>query len=99
MEINVEKTKLMINSISGIQREIKVNGQKRGTAMSFKYLQAVVSDHGSKLEILTKIVQATAALTKLKPIWRGKNMSLGSEVKLMCCLGIPIFCMPVNHGP
>ena len=32
-----------------------------------------------------RIAQATAALTKLKPIWRD-NLSLGSKVKLMCSL-------------
>ena len=79
METNAEKTSLMINSASGIQREIKVKGQKLGTVTSFKYLGAVVSDHGSKPEILSRIMQATAALTKLKPIWRGNNISLGSK--------------------
>ena len=76
----------MINSANDIQREIKVKGQKLGNVTSFKYLGAVVSDHGSKSEILSRIVQATAALTKLKPIWRGNNISLGSKVKLMTVL-------------
>ena len=44
MEISAEKTKLMTNSANGIQREIKVKGQKLGTVTSFKYLGAVVSD-------------------------------------------------------
>ena len=35
--------------------------------------------------------QATAALTKLKPIWRDNNLSLGSKVKLMRSLIISIF--------
>ena len=48
MEISAEKTKLMKNSANGIQREIKVKGQKLGTVTSFKYLGAVVSDDGSK---------------------------------------------------
>ena len=52
MEITAEKTKLMTNSINGIQREIKVKGQKLGTVTSFKYLGAVVSDDGFKPEIL-----------------------------------------------
>ena len=52
MEISAEKTKLMTNSTSGIQREIKVKGQKLGTVTSFKYLGAVVSDDGSKPEAL-----------------------------------------------
>ena len=97
---SAEKTKLMTNSTSCIQREIKVKGQQLGTVTSFKYLGAVVSDDGSKPEVLSRIAQATAALTKLKPVWRDNNISLGSKVKLMRSLVISIFfCMPGNHGP
>ena len=60
MEISAEKT----NSTNGIQREIKVKGQKLGTVTSFKYIGAVVSDDGSKPEVLSRIAQATAALTR-----------------------------------
>ena len=91
MEISAEKTKVMTNSANGIQREIKVKGQKLDTVTSFKYLGAVVSDDGSKPEVLSRIAQATAALTKLKPIWRDKNISLGSKMKLMRSLVISIF--------
>ena len=91
MEISAEKTKLMTNSANGIQREIKVKGQVLGTVTSFKYLGAVVSDDGSKPEVLSRIAQATAAFTKLKPIWRDNNISLGSKVKLMRSLVISIF--------
>ena len=81
----------MTNSASGIQREIKVKGQKLGTVTSFKHLGSVVSDDGSKPEVLLRIAQATAALTKLKPIWRDNNISLGSKVMLMRSLVISIF--------
>ena len=91
MEISAEKTKLMTNSANGIQREIKVKGQKLDTVTSFKYLGAVVSDDGSKPKVLSRTAQATAALTKLKPIWRDNNISLGSKVKLMRSLVIFIF--------
>ena len=91
MEISAEKIKLMTNSANGIQREIKVKGQKFGTVTSFKYLGAVVSDDGSKPEVLSRIEQATAALTKLKPIWRDNNISLGSKAKLMRSLVTSIF--------
>ena len=90
MEISAEKTKLMTNSANGIQREIKVKG-KFGTVTSFKYLGTVVSNDGSKPEVLSRIEQATAALTKLKPIWRDNNISLGSKLKLMRSLVISIF--------
>ena len=42
IEFSAEKTKLMTNSANGIQREIKVKGQKLDTVTSFKYLGAVV---------------------------------------------------------
>ena len=91
MEISAEKTKLMTNSANGIQKEIKVKGQKLGTVTSFEYLGAVVLDDGSNPEILSRIAQTMAALTKLKPIWRDNNISLGSKVKLMRSLVISIF--------
>ena len=78
MEISAEKTRLMTNSANGIRREVKVKGQKLGTVTSFKYLGAVVSDEGTKPKVLSRIAQATTALTKLKPIWRDKNICLGS---------------------
>ena len=83
--------KNVTNSANVIQRKIKVKGQKLGTITSFKYLGAVVSDDGSKPEVLPRIAQATAALTKLKPMWRDNNISLGSKVTLMRSLAISIF--------
>ena len=77
MEISAKKTKLMTNSAYAIQREIKVKKQVLGTVTSFKYHGEVVSDDGSKPEVVSRIAQATAVLTKLKPIWRDNNLSLG----------------------
>ena len=57
MEISAEKTKLMTNNTSGINTEIKVNGQKLETVISFKYLGSVITDEGSKPEILSRIAQ------------------------------------------
>ena len=99
-EISVEKTKLMTNSANGIQKEIKVKGQKLGTVTSFEYLGAVVLDDGFKPEVFSRTAQATAALSKLKPIWRNNNISLGSKVKLMQSpVFFPYLCMPVSPGP
>ena len=38
MEISAEKTKLMTNNDTGINKDIKVKGQKLETVTSFKYL-------------------------------------------------------------
>ena len=56
------------SNTGGINTEIKVNGQKLETVTSFKYLGSVMNDEGSKPEILSRIAQTTAALTRLKPV-------------------------------
>ena len=81
----------MTNSANGCHREIKAKIQKFGTVTGFKYLEAIVSDQSSKPEVLSRIVQATAALTKPKPIGRDNNISFGSKVKLMRSHVISIF--------
>ena len=74
MEVSAEEIKLMTNSSNAIQTEINVKEQKLGTVTSFiKYLRAVVSDHGPKPQILSRIAQAAADLTKLKTIWRERT--------------------------
>ena len=42
----------MTNNIRGINTEVKVNGQKFKTARSFKKLSSVITDEGSKPDIL-----------------------------------------------
>lgn len=90
MQISAEKTKLMTNNSNGINTDINVDGQKLETVNSFKYLGAIVSDEGSKKEILSRIAQATAALTKLKYIWNDQNISTASKIRLMRSLVISI---------
>ena len=90
MEISAEKTKLMITP-AGINKEDKINGRKLETVRSFQYLGSVVSDEGSKPEILSGIAQATAALTRLKPVWIDKSISLSSKIRLMRSLVTFIF--------
>ena len=83
MEISAEKTKLMTNNTSGINKEIKLNWQKLETVTSFKCLDSVVSDEGLKSETLARISQTTAALTRLKPVWNDRSVSLSSKMRLM----------------
>ena len=91
MEISPEKTKLMTNNTSGINTEIKVNGEKLETVTRFKYLGSVITNEGSKPEILSRIAQTTAALTKLKPVLNDRNISLSSKIRLMRPLVTSIF--------
>ena len=83
MEVSAEKTRLITNNASGINTKIKVNGQKLETVTSFKYLGSVITDEGSKPKMLSKIAQTTAALTRLKPVWNDRSISLSSKIRLM----------------
>ena len=100
MEISTEKPKLMTNYASGIFTEIKVNVQKLETVASFMYLGSVITDEGSMPEILPRIAQTTAALTRLKPVWIDKSISLtlSSKIPLMPSLVTSIFLYACEHG-
>ena len=91
MEISAEKARLIANNTSGTNTAIKLNGQTLDTVTSFKYLGSVITDEGSKPEILSRTAQTTAALTRLKPIWNDRSISLRSKIWLMHSLVTPIF--------
>ena len=54
-------------------------------------LSSYVYDQGSKPEILSRIAETTAALTRLKPVWNDKSISLSSKMQLMHSLVTSIF--------
>ena len=59
--------------------------------VNFKYLGSVITDEGSKPDILSRIAQTTAALARLKPVWNDRSISLSSKIQLMRSLVISIF--------
>ena len=90
MEISAEKTTLMPNNTSGINTEIRVNKQKLETVTSFKYLGSLINDESFKPQILSRIAQTTA-LTRLKPVWNDRSISLSSMIRLKRSLVTSIF--------
>ena len=58
---------------------------------AFKYLGSVITDEGSKPEIISRIAQTIAALTRLKPVWINKSISLSSKIRLIRSLVTSIF--------
>ena len=72
----------MTNNINGIHIEIKASGQKLQTVTNFKYMGAIISDAGSKAELLSRIAQWTTTMTRLRPIWNDRNITLRSKVSL-----------------
>ena len=91
MMIGPDKTKVMANNPNDFHREIKIKGQMLEEVENFKYIGAIISNEGSKPEILSGIALTTAALSRMKIIWRDKNSSLVSKVKLMRTLILSTF--------
>ena len=91
MEIGPDKTKVMANNPNGFQTEIKIMDLGLEAVKNFKYLGSIISNEGSKPEILSRIAHITAALSRLKIIWRDKNISLTSKVKLMQTIILTFF--------
>ena len=91
MQMSAEKTRLMTNDTNGISTDITIDNEKMETVHSFKYLGAIVSDEGSKPDVLSRIAQTTAAVTNLKIVWNDKNIAISSKIRLMRSLAMSIF--------
>ena len=53
--------------------------------------RTVITNEGSKPEVISRIAQTTAALTRLKPVWNDRSISLSSTIRLMRSLATSIF--------
>ena len=91
MEINAQKTKIMSNNPQALTNNISVAGTSLEVVENFKYLGSVISEEGSKPELLARIGQTTAALAKLNHLWRNRAISLRSKIQLMRSLVTSIF--------
>ena len=89
MEISAESSKLVTNNTSDINTEVKLNGQKLETVTSFKCLGSLITDEGSRPEILSGIAQMTAALVRLELAWNGRSTCLSSKIRLIRSLANP----------
>ena len=59
MEIGPDKINVMTINPNGFQKEIKIKGQRLEEVENFKYLGTIISNEGSKPEILSRIAETT----------------------------------------
>ena len=62
-------------------------------------LGSVITDEGSKPDLLSTIAQTTAALTRLKPVWIDRNFLSAPRYDWCVPLSHLSSCMLVNLGP
>ena len=70
---------------------ITLNGTDLDTVTKIKYLRAIISEEGSKKEILARAAQTTTAVARLKPIWRDNNIALKYKLNLLQALVLSLF--------
>ena len=83
MEISPEKTKIMSKNANGLTKTIKVKSYNLETVTNFKYLGTIVTDEGTKREVLTRIAQATSGLIKLKTVWKDRKITSKHRIQIL----------------
>ena len=91
MQISAEKSKVMRMGSSD-ELDVLIDGKNLETVTQFKYLGAIITeDARSVQEIKIRIAVATSSLSKLKTIWRDKNISMKTRMSLLRALVTSVF--------
>ena len=91
MEVSTEKSKVLVNSTTNTHAEIYMNGQQLEEVDAFKYLGATLTKDGrSTTEVKTRLAIATSAMAKLNKIWRSREISFPTKMKLYRSLVLSI---------
>ena len=83
MDVSIEKSKFIANSMNNISADISINGRKLEEVTFFKYLGATLCKDGSCFaEVLIRLASAMTAMARLNSIWRCSTFSFASKVQL-----------------
>ena len=79
------------HTLSGQDTAVHQSRAAHGVPSMYTMLCTLWYHEGSKPEVLSRIEQAAAAVTKLKVIWNNKNITISSKVRLIHSLAISIY--------
>ena len=101
MEISTEKSKLLVTGASrGLSASIAIDGKQLEQVDEFKYLGSTITDDQRSIkEVRSRIAAASAAVARLVTIWRDRNISTGSKLRLLNAIVLSIFLMLASLGP
>jgi len=77
IEISAGKTQRMTNNTNDISIDVRNNGEKLDEVDSFKNLAAIITDQGSKPEVLSRLSRTcpdNSSTARLKTIWNGSKL-------------------------
>ncbi|PIK43798.1 endonuclease-reverse transcriptase [Apostichopus japonicus] len=85
MEISAGKTKLMTNSTTPFTRNIVASGQQLDTVKQLKYLGAIISEEGSKAEVLARNCTDSRSIGKAQTNLERQQLFLPVQVEALAC--------------
>ena len=92
MEVSSEKSKVMVNgNDNSNEAHIIMNGQTLEEVEAFKYLGATLTKDGrSSTEVKIRLAISMSAMAGLSKIWRSKDISFPTKIKLFRSLVLSI---------
>ena len=92
MEINTDKSKILVNSRQPTQPcTININNTPLEQVNQFKYLGAVVTTDGdSSKELRTRLTLGVAAMASLARLWSGRSISIRTKVRVYRSMVVPV---------
>uniref|UniRef100_A0A3Q0RSH2 Reverse transcriptase domain-containing protein n=1 Tax=Amphilophus citrinellus TaxID=61819 RepID=A0A3Q0RSH2_AMPCI len=92
MEVSSDKSKVTVNSNDNNSVNIAMYGKQPEEAEGFKYFGSTITkDDRCTAEIKSRIAIATSAMSGLSKIWRAKEISFKTKLKLYKSLVLSIF--------
>ena len=89
---STEKTKFMVVGKCDVTTTIAIQGKNTDKMDDFCYVGSVVSNNSSRdNEIRTRLVKDNSVFKRLNNIWKEKEFSTGTEVRLYNALVISTF--------
>jgi len=85
LEINVSKTKTMVNGRKDKEEEqLSVKDKMIEKMTEFVYLGSLLTeDNDGSREVQRRIARATGAMEQFGKIWRSKNISTGTKINIL----------------
>src|SRR6218665_3028602 len=85
LEINISKTKTMVNGRKDVEEEqLSVKDKKIENVTQFIYLGSLLTeDNDGSREVQRRIARATGAIEQFGKIWRSKNISMGTKINIL----------------
>ena len=96
-KLNIQKTKIMA---SGPITSWQIDEEKMETVADFIFLGSKITVDGDcSHEIKTRLPLGRKVMTNLDSVFKSRDITLPTNVRIVKAMGFPVSCMDVRVGP